>query len=158
SSSSADTAACSSPERTSAVSARAPSARPRASSRIDLPAPVSPVSTPSPESNSSSSFSTSTTLWMASCLSISPAAQALLRPGRLLGMPLLISEQQSQRLAVPIGPGVIPPQHGGGLVGFGRRAQREIGFDEPLERFRRMARRLILVHHFAETQARREPV
>ena len=42
------TLACSAPARTSPASARAPSARPRLSSRIDLPAPVSPVSTVSP--------------------------------------------------------------------------------------------------------------
>ena len=43
-----DTTACACPARTSPLSARCPSARPSASSRIDLPAPVSPVSTPRP--------------------------------------------------------------------------------------------------------------
>jgi len=61
-------AAC--PERTSPTSDRAPSASPSESSRIDLPAPVSPVSTPRPGSNSSSSRSISTTSLMTSCLSI----------------------------------------------------------------------------------------
>src|SRR6516165_2581753 len=45
---SADTAACCAPARTSPASARLPSASPSASSRIDLPAPVSPVSTQRP--------------------------------------------------------------------------------------------------------------
>jgi hypothetical protein len=46
--------------RTVAGSARSPSASDRASTRIDLPAPVSPVSAPKPEANSSSSSSTMT--------------------------------------------------------------------------------------------------
>jgi CheY-like chemotaxis protein len=41
----AATLACSQPARTSPCSLRAPKARPRLSSRMDLPAPVSPVST-----------------------------------------------------------------------------------------------------------------
>ena len=44
-SNSAVTLACAAPGRTRPLSARPPSARPSASSRIDLPAPVSPVST-----------------------------------------------------------------------------------------------------------------
>ena len=58
------TCALSLPCRTSALSARAPSASPSASSRIDLPAPVSPVSTPSPASKSRSSRSIRTILAM----------------------------------------------------------------------------------------------
>ena len=45
------TLAWSAPARTNPASALAPSARPRLSSRIDLPAPVSPVSTVSPGPN-----------------------------------------------------------------------------------------------------------
>src|SRR5215470_6727453 len=48
---------CSAPWRTNATSPRAPSARAKASSRMDLPAPVSPVSTDRPEANSISSRS-----------------------------------------------------------------------------------------------------
>src|SRR5215467_6560886 len=48
---------CSAPWRTNATSPRAPSARAKASSRMDLPAPVSPVSTDRPETNSISSRS-----------------------------------------------------------------------------------------------------
>src|SRR5262249_10820904 len=48
---------CSAPWRTNATSPRAPSARAKASSKMDLPAPVSPVSTESPEVNSISSRS-----------------------------------------------------------------------------------------------------
>ena len=51
SSKAAVTCPCSAPWRTSAASPRAPSASAKASSRIDLPAPVSPVSTASPARN-----------------------------------------------------------------------------------------------------------
>lgn len=64
------TCARSLPCRTSALSARIPSARPSASSRIDLPAPVSPVSTPRPASKSRSSRSISTMLAMDSAVSM----------------------------------------------------------------------------------------
>ncbi len=46
------------PPRTSVALPRSPRTSPIASTRIDLPAPVSPVSTVMPESNSTSSFST----------------------------------------------------------------------------------------------------
>src|SRR5262249_41501499 len=55
------TTACSVPWRTSLASPRAPSARPSASSRIDLPAPVSPVSAEKPGSSARSSWSIRTT-------------------------------------------------------------------------------------------------
>src|SRR5262249_29435588 len=48
---------CSAPWRTSVTSPRAPSARAKASSRMDLPAPVSPVSTDRPDAKSMSSRS-----------------------------------------------------------------------------------------------------
>jgi hypothetical protein len=49
------------PSRTNPESARAPSAIPRLSSKIDLPAPVSPVSAVSPEPKLKSSCSIKTT-------------------------------------------------------------------------------------------------
>ena len=57
SSKAAVTCPCSAPWRTSAASPRAPSASAKASSRIDLPAPVSPVSTARPSAKSMSSRS-----------------------------------------------------------------------------------------------------
>src|SRR5262249_16464640 len=53
----ASTVACASPVRTRSADARAPSRRPTASTRIDLPAPVSPVKTLNPGSNSTSTAS-----------------------------------------------------------------------------------------------------
>ena len=68
--STAVTLACSAPVRTSPASARAPSARPRLSSRMDLPAPVSPVSTVRPGPNPRSSRSISTTSRIDSAVSM----------------------------------------------------------------------------------------
>ena len=58
------------PRAPAPTSERAPSARPSASSRIDLPAPVSPVSTVSPIQRSEISCSIRTTLRMASAVSM----------------------------------------------------------------------------------------
>ena len=57
---SAEMSARSAPSRTSVASPRPPSTRPMASSRMDLPAPVSPVSTVKPGPNSISADSTIT--------------------------------------------------------------------------------------------------
>ena len=66
-----DAGAWSHPARTRPDSARMPSARPRLSSRIDFPAPVSPVSTPvRPEPKERSSRSIRTTSRMDSAVSI----------------------------------------------------------------------------------------
>ncbi len=67
---SAVTAASPAPSRTSPASARLPSASPSASSRIDFPAPVSPVSTQSPGRNARSSRSIRTMSRMVSPSSI----------------------------------------------------------------------------------------
>ncbi len=64
------TLACSAPARTNPASARTPSAKPRLSSRIDLPAPVSPVSTVRCGPNSRSNRSINTTSRIASAVSI----------------------------------------------------------------------------------------
>src|SRR5437763_504585 len=53
-----------SPVRTRSAEARAPSSRPTASTRIDLPAPVSPVKTLNPGSNSTSTASITARLRM----------------------------------------------------------------------------------------------
>src|SRR5438270_6986704 len=156
SSSSADTAAVSWPARTRPVSARDPSASPSASSRIDLPAPVSPVSTPSPLSNSSSTRSTSTTFWIASCLSMALAVDSLPR-GRPLRL-LLLLDEQPQRLAVPEGVREVGAEHRRVLACFPGQTEREVAFYEPLEGFGRVAAGLIFVDHFAEMIGRCEPL
>src|SRR2546425_2788181 len=56
--------ACASPVRTRSAEARAPRRRPTASTRMDLPAPVSPVSTLNPGSNSTSTASITARLRM----------------------------------------------------------------------------------------------
>ena len=72
------TLACSAPARTRPLSARAPSASPRLSNRMLLPAPVSPVRTVSPASNCRSSRSISTTS------RIDKAVSTLAAPGPVL--------------------------------------------------------------------------
>jgi hypothetical protein len=72
------TEACFWPLRTRPLSARLPSASPSASSRIDLPAPVSPVSTPRPGPNSRSSVSISTTSRIERPVSMSGGREATL--------------------------------------------------------------------------------
>ena len=67
---------CAWPARTSPPSARAPQARPRLSSRMDLPAPVSPVSTVRPGPKDRSSRSISTTSRMAREASIGVCGSA----------------------------------------------------------------------------------
>src|SRR4051812_24637381 len=157
---SAETVALSCPDRTSPLSARDPSASPSASSRIDLPAPVSPVRTPSPGSNSSSSRSTSTTLWTASCLNMRRrhAAGASLARGRPLLSLLLFLDQQPQRLTVPKGAGIVAPKHCRGLVRLLRQTERQVRFDHPFKRFRGVAGGRIFVDHFAEPVGRGEPI
>src|SRR5215207_8032760 len=152
---SADTDAASSPLRTSPASERAPSASPNASSRIDLPAPVSPVSTPSPLSNSSSSCSTSTTLRIASCLSTArPRASASALRSGLRRVP----RNEFVRAVIPLAARVIPPKDGRRLLRFLRDAKREVALYQALQRLRRVVRRLILLDHLAEPQGCSEPL
>ena len=118
---------------------------PSASSRIDLPAPVSPVSTPSPGSNSRSSRSTSTTSRIDELpqhrrprrRSISSAAAVLRR------VPL----DQLVAALVPFAARVIGAEHRGRLLRFLGQAEREIAFDQPLQRLGRVAGGLVFVDH-----------
>ena len=117
------------PLRTSAASARLPIARPSASSRIDLPAPVSPVSTPRPGSKSIASRSISTTSWMTSCLSIRRRSRwSALRRRRRVPLDQLVAA------LVPFAARIIGAEHGRGLARLVGDAEREVGFDQPLER------------------------
>src|SRR4029078_13382391 len=120
----------------------------------------SPVGTPRPGSNCSSSFSTSTTLWMASCLSIARAR---------VGTPLRFRGRRgfarTRRLAhqpvgllVPVSAVVILAEHRCGLLRFLGNPEREIAFDKSLQLLGRVAGGLILVDDRAEPQTCREPV
>ena len=71
------TCPCVCPWRTSPPSPRAPSASDKASSRIDFPAPVSPVKTDRPSLKSRSSLSMRTMSRIASWTSIAPRDQLL---------------------------------------------------------------------------------
>src|SRR5918993_1170330 len=159
-SSSADTAAVFSPLRTRPASARAPSARPSASSRIDLPAPVSPVSTPRPGSNSSSSLSTNTTSLMASCLSIGPSTlqPALALRRSALNAFRLFEIDQPVSAVIPDAVRIIRAEDDRGLASLDRDAEREIAFDQPVKRLGRVAGGRIFLDDVAEPGGRGEPV
>src|SRR4029453_11311590 len=142
------------PLRTKPTSARAPSASPSASRRIDLPAPVSPVSTPSPESNSRSRLSTSTTLRIASCLSTArPQVGSSALRSRRLGDVLA---DQLVCPVIPLRAGVVAAQDGCGFLRFLRDAQRKIALYETLQCLGRVVGRLILIDNLAEVQGRGE--
>ena len=113
------TCALSAPDRTKPLSARAPSARPSASNNMDLPAPVSPVSTPRPPANSKSSASISTTSRIES-----PVSMAL-RGGRVL-------LHQIIGTGIPFAAGIIGTQHGRRLLRLFGHAHRKIAFGQTI--------------------------
>ena len=59
---------------------------------------------------------------------------------------------------VPRAVGIIGAEHDGRLARFPRDAEREIAFDQPLERLGGVAGGLILVDHHAEARCRGEPL
>ena len=62
-------------------------------------------------------------------------------------------QQETERLAVPVGVRIVAPQHRGGLPRLVGNAKREVGFDQPLQRLGGVARRLILVDDLPEAKA-----
>ena len=135
----AATCAFSAPDLTSPLSARAPSARPSASSNIDFPAPVSPVRTPSPPANSRSSASISTTSRIES-----PVSMAL-RGGRVL-------LHQVIGTGIPFAARIVGAQHGRCLLCLFRHAHRKIAFGQAIQSLWCVRGRVIFLDHFAEAQ------
>src|ERR1700676_3360115 len=171
------TCPCSTPCRTRPASPRPPSASANASSRMDLPAPVSPVSTARPRENSISSRSIRTMsrierrasmggqILVGWCpkLSSSPplVCQALLAKtqfleglrnirARVLGRFDAAGLYKIIGVLVPAAVGKIVPEHGGGGLRLADDADRHIGLGQPRQRFLDMPGGLILGDHRLE--------
>src|SRR6202140_5023028 len=149
---------CPPPGRTRPASPRPPSASAKASRRMDLPAPVSPVSTASPRENSISSRSIRTMSRIERRASME--GKTLTETQFLEGFgdvgARVLARLDSARLYKIIGvfvPGAIRkivPEHGGGGLRLADDADRHIGLGQPGQRFLDMAGGLILGHHGLE--------
>src|SRR6476659_9660249 len=149
---------CSTPWRTRPASPRPPSASANASSRMDLPAPVSPVSTARPRENSISSRSIRTMSRIERRASMRDLflaeTQFLEGPGDV--GPLVLARLETAGLYKTIGVLVpaairkIVPEHGGGGLRLADDTDRHIGFSQPGQRFLDVPRGLILGDHGLE--------
>src|SRR5690348_15125443 len=145
---------CAAPGRTEARP-RPPAANPKASSRIDLPAPVSPVRTFKPDANSSAAASIKTMSRTVSAASIDRSFESLAQdsgyPRALVNLGLQVTAlQEFVGVLVPGAAGIVVAEHGGGGFRFVVYAQRIIGFGQALEGFGDLRGLLILLHHRAE--------
>src|ERR1700761_5769778 len=151
---------CSAPGRTRVASPRPPSANAKASSKMDLPAPVSPVSTARPRENSISRRSIRTMSRIDRRASMEqkflvPSETDLLEGPADPG-PLILAGFNTAGFYKLIGvlvPGAvrkIMPQHGGGGLRLGHDADGHIGLGQALQRLLDMAGGLVLGHHALE--------
>src|ERR1700720_640466 len=149
---------CSAPWRTSPASPRPPSASANASRRMDLPAPVSPVSTARPRENSISSRSIRTMSRIERRASMRDLflaeTQFLEGPGDVGTLVLARLETAGLYkiigVLVPAAVRKIMSQHGGGGLRLADDADRHIGLGEPGQRFLDMPRGLIARDHGLE--------
>src|SRR3954451_21659111 len=142
---------CSTPCRTRPASPRPPSASAKASSRMDLPAPVSPVSTARPRENSISSRSIRT---MSRIDRRASMRKQFLAETYLLEGPgnvgtLILARLETAGLykiigvLVPAALRKIVPKYGRRGLGLADDADRHIGLSEPGQRFLDMPRGLV---------------
>src|ERR1700716_4097951 len=160
------TCPCSTPLRTSPASPRPPSASAKASSNIDLPAPVSPVSTARPRENSISSRSIRTMSRIDRRASMRgkflTETHLLEGPGDI--GPLVLARLETAGLykiigvLVPAAVRKIVPEHGSRSLRLADDADRHIGLGEAGERFLDMPRGLVPRHHGLEAVDRRGEV
>src|SRR3981081_2311009 len=153
------TCPCSAPCRTSPASPRPPSASANASRRMDLPAPVSPVSTARPRENSISSRSIRTMSRIERRASMRDQflaeTQFLEGPGDI--GTLILARFETAGLykiigvLVPAAVGKIVPEHGSSGLRLADDADRHIGLGQPRQRFLDMPCGLILGNHGLET-------
>src|SRR3954447_23179044 len=149
---------CSRPWRTRPASPRPPSASAKASRRIDLPAPVSPVSTARPRENSISSRSIRTMSRIDRRASMRSEflaeAQFLESPGNI--GPLILARLETTglykiiRVLVPAAVGKVVPKHGRRRFRLSDDPDRHIRFGQPGQRFLDVPRGLILRDHGLE--------
>src|SRR6202051_2712057 len=146
---------CSTPCRTRPASPRPRSASANASRRMDLPAPVSPVSTARPRENSISSRSIRTMSRIerrASMRNLFLAETQFLEGPGDVGT-LVLARLETAGLykiigvLVPAAVGKIVSQHRGGGLRLADDADRHIGFGQPGQRFLDMAGGLVLGDH-----------
>src|ERR1700689_1219 len=145
---------CSTPWRTRPASPRPPSPSAKASSRMDLPAPVSPVSTASPRENSISSRSIRTMSRIerrASMGKTLPETQFLEGFGDVgAGVLARLYAARLYKIIgvlVPAAVGKIVPEHGRRGLRLVDDPDRHIGLGQPGQRFLDVAGGLILGHH-----------
>src|SRR5579883_1911480 len=145
--------------RTSAPSPRAPSASARASRRIDLPAPVSPVRMERPAPNSRSSRSISTISRIVSRTSMGDAFRSArhdrvvdFRNPRVFVLFRLEPAAFQERVGVlvPLAVRKIVAENGGRGLRLVGDAEAEIGFGQAIERLFGVTRRLIAGENIAE--------
>src|SRR6266849_9100708 len=152
------TCPCSAPCRTRPASPRPPSASANASRRMDLPAPVSPVSTARPRENSMSSRSIRTMSRIERRASMKDQflaeTQFLEGPGNIGTLVLARLETAGLYkiigVLVPAAVRKIVPEHGGGGLRLADDTDRHIGFGQPGQRFLDMPGGLILGDHGLE--------
>src|SRR6267154_1518325 len=157
---------CSTPWRTRPASPRPPSASAKASSRMDLPAPVSPVSTARPRENSISSRSIRTMSRIDRRASMRDyfltETQFLEGLGdirtRVLARLNTAGLYKIIGVLVPAAIRKIVPEHGSGGLRLADDADRHIGLGEAGERFLDMPRGLVPRHHGLEAVDRRGEV
>src|SRR5882757_9935274 len=149
---------CSTPWRTRPASPRPPSASAKASRRMDLPAPVSPVKTARPRENSMSSRSIRTMSRIERRASMKDQflaeTQFLEGPGNIGTLVLARLETAGLYkiigVLVPAAVGKIVPEHGGCGLRLADDADRHIGLGQPGQRFLDMPRGLVLGDHGLE--------
>src|SRR3981081_1772478 len=153
------TCPCSTPWRTRPASPRPPSASANASRSMDLPAPVSPVSTARPPENSISSRSIRTMSRIDRRASMRvqflTETQFLEGPGDIGTLVLARLETAGLYkiigVLVPAAIGKIVPEHGCGGLRLADDTDRHIGLGQPGQRFLDVPRGLILGDHGLET-------
>src|SRR5712675_1326242 len=168
------TCPCSTPCRTRPASPRPPSASANASSRMDLPAPVSPVSTARPRENSISSRSIRTMsridrrasmrskFLTATYIGQRTETQFLEGPGNI--GTFVLARLETARLykivgvLVPLAVRKIVPKHGRCRLRLADDADRHIALGESVQRFLDVAGGLIAGNHRLEAIDRRGEV
>src|ERR1700682_859525 len=160
------TCPCSTPLRTRPASPRPPSASAKASSRMDFPAPVSPVSTARPRENSISSRSIRT---MSRIDRRASMRDQFLTETHFLEGPgnigtLILARLETAGLykiigvLVPAAVRKVVAKHGGRGLRLADDADRHIGLGQPGQRFLDVACGLILGHHGLEAVDRADVV
>src|ERR1700712_5654051 len=154
---------CSAPCRTRPASPRPPSASAKASRRMDLPAPVSPVSTASPGENSISSRSirTMSRIDRRASMRSEFLAEAHSSEGPADIGTFVLARLETARLYkivsvfVPLAVRKIMPEHGGGGLRLADNPDRHVGLGQPRERLFDVPRGLILGNDSLEAVDRR---